>query len=80
MEGKAGDSVQLKDIGKLALNTAELAAALGIGKSKAQELLKTPGFPTVRLGRRVVVPVDALKEWLDSQIKDSPNKERMNEQ
>lgn len=67
--------MQLKDIGKLALNTAELAAALGIGKNKAQELINTPGFPVVRLGRRVVVPVDALKEWLDTQTQETNRKE-----
>lgn len=42
----------------------ELAETLGIGVNYALELTKRPDFPASRLGRAIVVPVDALKEWL----------------
>lgn len=58
---------------KLVLNLSELAAIMGIGRSKAWELTREPGFPVVRLGRRVVVPVDALKAWLKKQVADDWN-------
>lgn len=52
---------------KVVLSMEEFAAVMGIGRNKAFELTREPGFPTVRLGRRIVIPVDALKLWLDKQ-------------
>jgi len=53
---------------KLAYNVTELAEALGIGRSLAYELVNREDFPAVRIGeRRIIVPVDALKEWLKEQ-------------
>lgn len=49
-------------VGRLAVRPAELAALLGIGETKARELL--PGLPTVDLGGVRVVPIDALRQWL----------------
>ena len=31
---------------------------------KAYELVKTPGFPTIRIGARILIPIEAYKEWL----------------
>jgi hypothetical protein len=41
---------------------AELAVLLGIGETKARQLL--PELPTVDLGGVRVVPIDALRRWL----------------
>lgn len=41
--------------------TAEL---LGLGRTAAYEAARREEFPTRRLGRRIVVPVPALLEWL----------------
>lgn len=60
----------MEGIGKLekvALNMAEFAATMGIGRSKAFELSQHAGFPAVRLGRRIIIPIDALKAWLERQ-------------
>jgi excisionase family DNA binding protein len=59
------------DIKKVALNLSELQVALGIGRSKAFELTRQPGFPAVRIGRRILIPVDALNEWLAEQVKSN---------
>ena len=59
------------DIKKVALNLSELQVALGIGRSKAFELTRQPGFPAVRIGRRILIPVDALDEWLAEQVKSN---------
>lgn len=56
---------------KLAISIEEFANATGIGRSKAFELARQPGFPVVRLGRRIVIPVDALKAWLEEQAKNN---------
>ena len=42
----------------------ELSAQMGISLPKAYELVKTPGFPTLRIGTRILIPIDAYKEWL----------------
>lgn len=49
---------------KTTLSVQELSAQLGISLAKAYELAKTPGFPTLRIGKRILIPVDAYKNWL----------------
>lgn len=49
---------------KITLSVTELANALGIGRSRAYELVNTPGFPAAKIGKRIVIPVAALNEWL----------------
>ena len=49
---------------KLAYNAKETAAALGISLPKFYELSNRADFPRVRIGRRVIVPVDSLRAWL----------------
>lgn len=55
---------------KLALSVDEFAVSLGIGRNKAYEMTQEPGFPTVKLGRRIVIPVEPLKAWLAKQAPD----------
>lgn len=52
------------DMPKLALTVPELADALGIGRNAAYTLCETEGFPSVRIGKRIVVPIQPLQEWL----------------
>ena len=49
---------------KSTLSVQELSAQLGISLAKAYELARTPGFPTLRIGKRILIPVDAYKKWL----------------
>ena len=46
------------------MSVQELSAQMGISLPKAYELVKTPGFPTLRIGTRILIPIDAYKEWL----------------
>lgn len=46
------------------MSVQELAAQMGISLPKAYELVKTPGFPTIRIGTRILIPVEAYREWL----------------
>ena len=48
----------------LTLTVRELATALNIGKNAAYDLTKREGFPALRFGTRIVVPIEPLKEWL----------------
>ena len=54
---------------KALLNVKELCAYLGIGQTKARELLTNPanGF-TVRIGNRLYAHKEKLDKWLMNQI------------
>ena len=47
---------------KTTMSVQELSAQMGISLPKAYELVKTPGFPTIRIGARILI--QAYKEWL----------------
>jgi len=49
---------------KTTMSVEELSAMLGISMPKAYELVKQPGFPVIRVGARILIPIDAFKEWL----------------
>lgn len=49
---------------KTTMSVQELSAQMGISLAKAYELAKTPGFPTLRIGARILIPVDAYRNWL----------------
>ena len=46
------------------ITVEEAASLLGIGRSAAYEAARRGQLPTRRLGRRLLVPVPALLEWL----------------
>lgn len=50
---------------KTTLSVQELSSQMGISLPKAYELVKSPDFPTIRIGTRILIPVDAYKEWLN---------------
>lgn len=49
---------------KTTMSVQELAVEMGISLPKAYELVKEPGFPTIRVGTRILIPTEAYKEWL----------------
>ena len=52
---------------KLTYNSREAAAALGVSLPTFYELANREGFPVVRVGCRVLVPVDDLRAWLSKE-------------
>lgn len=50
--------------GEATITIEETAELLGLGRTAAYEAARRGDFPTRRLGRRVIVPVPALLEWL----------------
>lgn len=52
---------------KLCYSPMELQAALGLSRSTVYALLHRADFPAVKIGRRIVVPVDGLRAWLAQQ-------------
>lgn len=49
---------------RLTLTVEEVAGLLGLGRTAAYEAARRGEIPSRRLGRRVVVPVPALLDWL----------------
>ena len=50
----------------LMLNVVQVAAVLGISRAGAYELVHSEGFPTLKIGSRIVVTKDKLREWIDA--------------
>ena len=48
----------------LMLSVPEVAAVLGISRAGAYELARSEGFPALRIGTRIVIPKDELREWI----------------
>ena len=51
----------------LFLNAKMVAQVLGVSISTAYELLNDTGFPTLRVGSRMVVPKEKFIQWAEGQ-------------
>ena len=49
---------------KLTLTPKETANQLGIGLNKVYELINRNVIPSVRVGRKLLIPVESLEKWL----------------
>lgn len=49
---------------RILLRATEVAAMLGIGRATVYELMASGAIPTVRIGRSVRVPQEALNRWV----------------
>ena len=52
------------------MNAADLAKFLGISKANAYTLMHSVGFPTLRIGSRMLVERRKFFDWLDKQPHD----------
>jgi excisionase family DNA binding protein len=50
---------------KLLLKPEEVGPLIGFGRSKVYELLAADILPSVRVGRRIRVPAEALRKWVE---------------
>ena len=53
---------------RLALSPAEAAKAVGVSERTIRKNLHK--LPHARIGNRIVIPVDSLKEWLREQARN----------
>ena len=61
---KSTETEVMKTMEKTTMSVQELSTQMGISLPKAYELVKTPGFPSIRIGTRILIPIDAFREWL----------------
>ena len=50
---------------RLTLSVPEAAALIGVSTSKMYEIVRSEGFPAIRVGKRVLVNAKRLEVWLD---------------
>lgn len=50
----------------LTLTVVEIAEIMGLSLAKAYELCHSKGFPSVLVGRRLIIPKLALIKWMES--------------
>ena len=53
---------------KTTLTIEEMALTLGIGRNSAYEAVKRGDIPSIRIGRRILVPTKALDNLLASNV------------
>lgn len=51
---------------KQTLTVTEAAHILGIGRSAAYEAARSGQIPTIRIGKRIIVPLAALERMLET--------------
>ncbi|MEX1377133.1 MAG: helix-turn-helix domain-containing protein [Eubacteriales bacterium] len=49
------------------LNASEISEVLGISKAKAYELMNSREFPTLRIGKRMMVSKEQLIHWINKE-------------
>lgn len=54
---------------KKTLTVPEAAKVVGISQTKMYQLVKVEGFPTIRIGGRILVSRKGLEDWLEEQAR-----------
>ena len=54
----------------LLLNVKQLADLLGVSGSSVYELIQEDDFPSLRIGKRIVIPKEELREWITARTKE----------
>lgn len=65
-DGAMNSSVTSFDQLPITLKADQVAAVLGISRSNAYNLMRSEGFPTLHIGKRMLVPKDRLIHWIDT--------------
>ncbi len=52
----------------LALGAEDVAQVLGVSRAQAYNLMRSEGFPTLKIGKRMSVPKHKLIEWIDAHM------------
>lgn len=52
----------------MSLQAEDISAVLGISRAGAYTLMHRRGFPTLFIGKRMIVPKEKFFQWLDTQL------------
>ena len=53
----------------LMLNAEDIQAVMNISRAGAYQLMHRDDFPTITIGKRMVVPRDKFLEWLENSVR-----------
>lgn len=53
------------------LTVSEMGEALGISRAAAYQLVRSRGFPSMKIGTRILVPKDKFIKWIDEQTEEN---------
>ena len=53
----------------LLLNVKQLAELLGVSDSSVYGLIQEDDFPSLRIGKRIVIPKEELRKWISAHTK-----------
>jgi len=67
-EGANLDNFKQTDNLPLTLEASDIAKLLNISKANAYQLLHSKSFPSVQVGRRLIVPKPAFIKWLENPL------------
>ena len=64
---------KIKDVSvqSLLLTVPQVAASLGLGRTKVYELIATEGLPVVKFGTATRVSLASLQKWVEKREKQS---------
>jgi excisionase family DNA binding protein len=63
-------NINASSMDRLLLRPVEVADALGIGRSKAYELIAAGTIPSIRIGGSVRVPAERLRAWIAQHVSE----------
>jgi excisionase family DNA binding protein len=63
------------EIQRQTVTVEEAATILGVGRNKAYEAARSGQIPAIRIGKRLLVPLTALKRLLGTGYQAQPEKE-----
>ena len=69
---ESGMKLEADGVQRLALKLGEAAQSLGVSERMLWGLARKGSVPCVRLGKRVLFPVDGLRTWLSEQARAVP--------
>ena len=52
----------------LTLTVPEVGEVLGISRAAAYQLVRSRGFPSLKIGTRILVPKEKLIAWINEQV------------
>ena len=58
---------------ELCITVEEMGRRIGVGRVRAYALAASQGFPALRIGKRILIPTDALRRWLDERAQSRSN-------
>lgn len=58
----------MEELKRAVLTVPEVGRKLSISRASAYQLCNSKGFPAFRIGRRLLVPEEALAAWLAKQV------------